>query len=699
MWIGSAIRTTISTGLISMPDQQPAGQIESRDAFLVLREGDRLGEEVRLTPGHVVTIGRAATNRIVLRDDICSRNHCEVFFVDDNWVVRDLGSRNGTLLGRRQVLGDAPLEEGSRIRIGGCELIFTSDPSNIDTAIGGLNDPPTHTTASIIFPNRSAPPDEETPAAPEILHRRRETRFGELARRDAALRDRVSRELAMLYRLALDMGRHEEEDALCGAVLDALIEATPADVGAILLGGPSAENGQRLEVAAFRAPSDAAYDRVSDYLSETVLASGEAVLALDVSEDHKLASRDSLGRMQAQSVICAPVRFENGVQGLVHLYATNPGNPVDVDDLEFTLAVADQLGVAIEGLRRRQVLAENLDRAEVENENLRQQLQIESELVGESQSMNSLRDDIGHVAPTDATVLIRGESGVGKELVARAIHLNSRRKKGPFVCMNCAALTESILESELFGHEKGAFTGATARKVGKFEAANGGTLFLDEVGEMSMAIQSKFLRVLEGHSFERVGGNQSIRSDVRVVAATNRDLEAAVEENVFRRDLYFRLHVVVLSVDPLRNRPSDVEMLARHFLKRFVTKSGRSIKGFSPECLEMLKRYDWPGNVRELQNTIERALILCRGDRIGVADIRLSQLGSDAVVEEVSSPTAQPEHYQERSLESLERDHILATLTHTEWNKSRAAQILGIERSTLDRKLKRYRVRRPPEQT
>lgn len=688
-----------------MTENLTSRQIDSRDAYLILRDADRLGEEVRLTAGHVVTIGRAATNRIVLRDDICSRNHCEVFFVDDNWVVRDLGSRNGTLLGRKQVLGDEPLEEGDRIRIGACELIFTTDPANIDTALAQLGDPPTHTTASIVIPRH---PDAENSsgATPEILHRRRETRFGELSRRDGQLRDRVSRELATLYRLALEMGAHESEESLCGSVLETLLQAAPANVGAILLGSgstPSLESGQILEVAAFRAPPDAAYDRVSDYLSQAVLESGEAVLARDVNDDHQLAARDSLGRMQATSVICAPIRFDGRVQGLIHLYATDPVNPVDVDDLEFTLAVADQLGIVIEGLRRRQLLAENLDRAEVENRSLRQQLQIESELIGDSAAMDSLRSDIGHVAPTDATVLIRGESGVGKELVARAIHINSRRKNGPFVCMNCAALTESILESELFGHEKGAFTGATARKVGKFEASNGGTLFLDEVGEMSLAIQAKFLRVLEGHAFERVGGNQSIRADVRVVAATNRDLEEAIEEGSFRRDLYFRLHVVVLNVEPLRNRPGDVEQLAKHFLKRFIVKSGRPIKGFTQESVDVLRGYDWPGNVRELQNTVERAVILCRGDRIGIDDIRLSRLGSDmtdALLETraVASTVDASAPLREQSLESLEKEHIMAMLEHTDWNKSRAAQILGIERSTLDRKLKRYRVRRPPEQ-
>ena len=687
--------TVSAAGNAMRSENGTPGDSDSRAAYLVLRDGATWRDVFRLTPGQVTTIGRAATNRIVLRDDICSRNHCEVFLAGDEWILRDLNSRNGTLLGKKQAVGDEPLSEGDRVRIGGCELVFTHDLSNPLELEEEPLDADTNMLAAAMRGTRSDPEIETVSSTPEIIHRRRATRFGEMARRDAQLRDRVSRELASLYRLALDMGQFDQIAPLCAAVLDTLIESTPADIGAILLRSEEGAKPAGLSVAAFRAPADATYDRVSDYLSEAVLTSGEAVLGHDVADDDRLASRDSLGRMRARSVICAPSRQEGRVNGLVHLYATNPDNPLDVDDLEFTLAVADQLGIAIANLRRRQLLADDLDRVEVENRSLRQQLQIESELVGTSAAVEALRFDIGHVAPTDATVLIRGESGVGKELVARAIHLNSLRRSGPFVCMNCAALTESILESELFGHEKGSFTGATGRKVGKFEAADGGTLFLDEVGEMSLAIQSKFLRVLEGHPFERVGGNQSIRSDVRVVAATNRDLEQAVEAGHFRRDLYFRLHVVVLNVEPRRSRPGDVEQLAEHFRERFVSKAGRHIDGFTREALDVLRHYDWPGNVRELQNTIERAVILCRGSRIDASDIRLSRLGAEPLAVVGATAPAPSGEYSEMSLETLERQHILGTLEFTEWNKSRAAQILGIERSTLDRKLKRYRVRRP----
>ncbi|MBW3599778.1 MAG: sigma-54 dependent transcriptional regulator, partial [Planctomycetes bacterium] len=278
----------------------------------------------------------------------------------------------------------------------------------------------------------------------------------------------------------------------------------------------------------------------------------------------------------------------------------------------------------------------------------------------------------------------------GKELVARAIHYSSPRKNGPFKCLNCAALSESLLESELFGHERGAVTGATERKIGKFEASHQGTLMLDEIGEMSSSIQAKFLRVLEGHAFERVGGSEAIKVDVRVIAATNRDLEREVTKGEFRRDLYFRLRVVELTIPPLRRRPGDVLDLANHFLARYNAETGRRFRGFSPDALKLLQQYRWPGNVRELKNVVERAVVLGRGEFIGLEDLALSNLATSSDSGEMpaaATPSSEPE-----SLEQLEKRHILATLKFCEWNKSRSASILGIERSTLDRKIRRYRL-------
>ena len=661
-------------------------------AYIVVRDGNTWRDVFRLSPDQVTTIGRAPTNRVVIRDEICSRNHCEVFRSGSQWTLRDLGSRNGTLIGGRRVSGDWELSDGDLIQIGGCVLGFTRDLSRPFPELDEEEPPvPDNETAyDIVFDHQAVD------AAPEIVHRARNSRYRSSAPPEAISRDRTSRELAKLYRLALDMGAARGVEPLCDVVLDGLFSGTSADIGAILLLPKPAAEGSKgrprdLRVFAYKSKEDLPYQRVSDYLSGAVLESREAVLARDVADDSRLASRDSLGEIHAQSVICAPIQASQTLYGVAHLYSTNPDNPLDPDDLEFTLAVADQLALALENLKERENLAAGLARAQDENQLLRQQLESESELVGESEVMQQLQESIARIAPTNATVLIRGESGVGKELVARAIHFGSSRRGGPFVCMNCAALSESLLESELFGHEKGSFTGATARKAGKFEQAHKGTLFLDEVGEMSLAIQAKFLRVLEGHSFERVGGSTPIEVDVRVVAATNRELEEAVKSGTFRKDLYFRLQVVELLVEPLRERRSDISLLANYFLERFARKADRPTKRFTRAALESLTNYHWPGNIRELQNAVERAAILGRSDVLDVSDIQLSGLG---LPDSRSGPPAAT-RYREVSLDTLEQEHILATLDRTDWNKSRAAQILGIERSTLDRKLKRYRVNRP----
>jgi len=318
---------------------------------------------------------------------------------------------------------------------------------------------------------------------------------------------------------------------------------------------------------------------------------------------------------------------------------------------------------------------------------LRERLGVQSEIIGDSPVMRQVTEEIRRAASSNATVLVRGESGVGKELVARAVHYSSARCDNVFVCLNCAALAEDLLASELFGHEKGAFTGATDRKIGKFEAAHKGTLMLDEIGEMSQGIQAKFLRVLEGHPFERVGGNTPVKVDVRVIAATNRDLEKDVAEKLFRRDLYFRLRVLEIIVPALRKRPEDVAVLADYFLQKFNDETGRKIRGYTQAAKEKLLHYLWPGNVRELKNVIERAVVLCRSREIGPDDLLMTKL---ATAGDTEAPQVLHEKFAPTSLEDIERDHILATLQHTGWNKSKTAGILGIERSTLDRKIRRY---------
>jgi transcriptional regulator with PAS, ATPase and Fis domain len=292
--------------------------------------------------------------------------------------------------------------------------------------------------------------------------------------------------------------------------------------------------------------------------------------------------------------------------------------------------------------------------------------------------MKQIIELIKVVAKSNTTVLVTGESGTGKELVARAIHSQSRRRDRPFVPVSCAALPESLLSSELFGHEKGAFTGAHIQRKGKIEFANRGTLFLDEIGEMSANIQVHLLRVLEEKEFARVGGNELVRADVRIISATNKDLKKAVASGQFREDLYYRLNVVNIELPPLRERREDILLLSRHFLKKFTLENQKEISGFSREVNDFLLKYQWPGNVRELENTIERAVILARGRHIGIDSLlqRASELGTSAITG--------------TSLKEVERNHITGVLKQTSGNYTEAARILGISRATLYHKVKAY---------
>jgi len=305
-------------------------------------------------------------------------------------------------------------------------------------------------------------------------------------------------------------------------------------------------------------------------------------------------------------------------------------------------------------------------------------------IIGSSRPMRELFETLALVAPSDATVLITGESGTGKELVANAVHQNSPRSDGPFVKVNCAALHENLLESELFGHEKGAFTGAAEQRKGRFELAHKGTLFLDEIGDMSPTTQAKILRVLQEGEFERLGGTKSIRVDVRLIAATHKDLQQMVAEGSFRQDLFFRLSVVPLELPPLRERPEDIPTLAGHFLEKYSAKNRKDIRGLHPEALDALLAYAWPGNIRELENTLERAVILCLGEQIGLRELPVS-------VREAAKSTVRPFALRPgHTLKEMEEDLIRATLAQTDGNRTRAAEILGITRQTLQNKLKEY---------
>jgi len=648
----------------------------SPPAFLIVLDPPAGHHVVRLDPEGKCTLGRGPGNSVVLQDERSSRCHAEVVASADGWLLRDLGSRNGTRVGDEAISGDHPLSSGDTIRIGGTQIIY------------GEGDPPTD-------PAGVSPESAETSEvsldlkqwSAAITLRRDKGRLLDDIRESAGSVPRVGQAAARLCRLAFSLARGSDTAEVARLALEAAMQGSNAARGIVLLPPPSPVQDQTrppkvtslLPVASAPAgwPADG---RLPAGATATVLSTNEAIV---VGQPPSAAPSDG-----AHSSISAPVRVGGRPVGVMHVELAPGARQSTLDDLEFVMAVCDALGVAVENLATRERLSVRLASTSDENERLRQRLREESRMVGSGPAISLITGQISRVATTKATVLVRGESGSGKELVARAIHDASDRRDAPFICLNCAALSETLLESELFGHEKGAFTGATERKAGKFEAAHRGTLFLDEIGEMSPTIQAKFLRVLEGHPFERVGGSQRVQVDVRVVAATNRNLEEAVAAGDFRRDLYFRLKVVEIIVPPLRRRPEDIEPLARHFLARFADETGRAVRDFTAEALTALRDYHWPGNIRELRNCIERAVVLSSHDTIDAHELALSHLASSGDTGRGTAARAAP--FVPQTIDEVERKHVMATLSAVGGNKTKAAAILGIERSTLDRKLARW---------
>ncbi|MBL4901882.1 MAG: sigma-54-dependent Fis family transcriptional regulator [Desulfocapsa sp.] len=377
------------------------------------------------------------------------------------------------------------------------------------------------------------------------------------------------------------------------------------------------------------------------------------------------------GRPEPVVVITAFSSVESAVEAMKHGAMDYVTKPVDIESLKLTVAKA----LDFEALRG-------------ENEELKKRLGEQFDfrnIIGRSPAMAKVFETLALVAPSDATVLINGESGTGKELIAGALHHNSKRKEQPFIKVNCAALNENLLESELFGHEKGSFTGADRQRKGRFELADKGTLFLDEIGDMSAQTQAKILRVLQEGELERLGGSETTRVDVRLVAATHRDLNAMVAQGSFRQDLFFRLSVVPIELPPLRQRTEDIPALADFFLTRYAKKNQKDIKGIHPQALMLLARYSWPGNIRELENSIERAVILCLGEQITPKELPPQMLPDD--FETFTTPL---DAQGGQSLKDVEREAIRITLKQTDGNRSKTAKTLGIARQTLINKIKAY---------
>ncbi len=396
-----------------------------------------------------------------------------------------------------------------------------------------------------------------------------------------------------------------------------------------------------------------------------------AILSNDVEENPALREVSSLLVSRIQSLLAVPIMLDKQVLGVIYLDSSDPQADFDENHLQLASAIAGLSAVALDNVRQLEWLTGEADR-------LRAEINLDHDMIGESAQMKSVYQMISKVATSDSTVLILGESGTGKELAARAIHRLSPRADKPFIAINCAGLSETLIESDLFGHEKGAFSGAVAQKKGRFEIADGGTVFLDELGELPLPLQAKLLRVLQTREFERVGGTRSIKVDIRLIAATNRDLEAAIKNGGFRSDLYYRLNVVSLTMPALRDRRDDILLLAHYFAMKYSQKCKRQVKGLIPEAKALLVGYDWPGNVRELENVIERAVALGSTEMIQPEDL------PEALNENAVSLGVQPTSFHVAAREA-KRLIILNTLEQTGGNYTQAAKILGIHPTNLHR--------------
>ena len=616
---------------------------------LVLINGPAPGASLELDQEAApITIGRDSSRDFPLDDHLASRLHARVWFDGHAWQIEDCGSHNGTTVNSRTI-SRSLLEAGDLIRIGDRLIIFLGEADAADA--WNLSPSVLAASTSVV---RISSPDKRA----ELLEELR-----------ADTSSRPVRLLSILYRLATTLYAQADVDQLARLAIETLREAIDAETVNLWLA--DVDGRLRRFGGTVRGKTSGGEDHL---LAGIAVENNEAVLMCLNESTHDYADNraDEKGNDEpGRSAIVVPIPARQRPRGAFECFRPMADSGFGRDDLQFVVAVAHQFGMALENLEHRMEL-------EQANEQLRVRLAAQTRLQGGSVQMRELLERIGRVAPTTSTVLILGESGTGKELISRMIHELSPRSAGPFVAVNCAAFSESLLESELFGHEPGAFTGALQRRLGQFERAHRGTIFLDEIGETSPACQAKLLRLLEGHAFERLGGGESIRVDVRIVAATHRNLLELVEAGRFREDLYYRLRVIELRVPPLRERGEDVMQLAIHFLQQYRLETGRGPRRFSPQAAEAVKTYDWPGNVRELKNAVERAVVLGQGEEIAVEDLGLPPRNDNAGGE-----------LRMVSLEEAQQRYIRHVLRAVGGNKTQACKILGIGRGTLYKKLDR----------
>jgi transcriptional regulator with GAF, ATPase, and Fis domain len=594
-----------------------------------------------------VCIGQAPENEVCLEDRNVTARHCEIAVEDGRYVLTDLESVNGTFVNRIPVKRKE-LQAGDEITVGDSVFLFcagergTVGRSQVELDEG--QEP--HGTA------RQLRYEDLTYLKPESL---------------AALpaSERRARNLSVLLRISAGIGALRDAELLAWTLLGMVFDVIPAERGAILL---MDETGQELR-------AHVAWDRVHGPDHPVHVSQG---ILRRVMEDRISILEDAEG--EKSGVLCAPLTAGERCLGILYLDTRNSETRFTAEDLELVSAIAALAAMGIENARQ-------FERLNQENQRLRAEVSLTHDMVGRSARMREVYQFIERVAPSDATVLIGGESGTGKELAARAIHKNSARRNQPFVALNCAALTETLLESELFGHEKGAFTSAIAQKKGFLEVAEGGTIFLDEVGELSPILQAKLLRVLQEREFVRVGGTKPIKINVRFLAATNRDLQKWVQEEKFRGDLYHRLNVISITLPALREHTEDIPLLADHFVTRYAAKCNRVVRGISDEARTCLMKYEWPGNIRELENAMERAVVVGSSEWILPEDLpeTVAEAGGDC-------ETAAPAKYHE-AIRNLKKELIKNALEQSGGSITEAAKILGVHGNYLHRLMRNLDLR------
>jgi Nif-specific regulatory protein len=624
-------------------------------AKLIRREDGVEVEQVELQAGSN-TLGREQGNTILVDAPDVSRQHATIRWEPPECRVIDHGSTNGTYVNDRRVEAH-PLLDGDILRTGLVEWRVELREESLSKKRVDTKRFPEDVDATVL----------EVLESKEVSDIR-----SDLVRRGRPVRS--DRDLATLYRVVDSLVASSHPQPLLKDLVDVLVHSFSASGAAAFLLDRESHD---FELTAGATVPPNSMLPVSRTIIQSSIKNNEALLVRNAAAEGFSAESGSINSLRIHSALAAPLHRQGITLGALQLSRSPDQRPYNEKDLKLFSVVAELAAMALVNCKRR---------AELESENiaLGEIVKGRFAMLGNSPAIREVFQTIEQAGRSNLTILVQGESGTGKELVARAIHSRSDRRAGPFVAMNCAALPESLAESELFGHEKGSFTGANERHVGCFERAHKGTLFLDEIGELPLPMQGKLLRVLEQGEIVRVGGEGTVKVDVRLVAATNRDLEARVREGEFRQDLYYRLQVVIIALPSLRDRKEDIPLLAEHFLDQYHEAKGGIPHRFSQEALKKLINYHWPGNVRELRNAVTRAAVLSPHEELTSKDFSFLVPRTEP---------ADPSH--PASMADVEKSHIFQVLEYCHWKREKASEILGIDRKTLFNKIHRYQLEQP----